>query len=497
MKKYAFIAVAVLAAGGLASCDEFTMPDPPAQSNEEEALFSTSDLTATDLLNGTLDLATYNNNGTNPDVLKYSVNNLPSERSVKFVMQISKSSDFATVAEVATTNAEDGTVSVSTYDLQQAYNSTLSRDPAQTTLYVRYPAYITNEDGTENIRVGGPDVYYCSGEINFTPVLLGHEVETTYYLIGSFNNFEVSTAQALIKSQEGNPYDEPDFYLPLQVSIDEAAAGYTWAIIPGSAYNAGTVTGAYGATPTSVDDPLSGSLVETDDVRSAAGSIPAAGSYMLKVNMYDLTYSISLAYESLYVNAQGYYTQYSKMLRLFTDDYVSYEGVVRTSKNFRLCCQASNTGLFYGEADGRTAETVDNITTGTLQSYSDLSTTPALTVPVNGFYYVWANIKDYTWKAALIENISIVGSFNGWNQADANTTMTADRYKTKYTYSGIVLDEGGEFKFNCNKAWDLSFGGEMDNIVENGGNLKVPAAGTYDVTLDFTTIPYSVTLVQK
>lgn len=501
MKKFTFIAVAALALSALTACDEYTLPNPPAQSNEPEVAFNNGDLTVTNLLNGTLNLGDYTD-GQNPEVLKYEAINVPQDRSIKFVMEISADEEYAESTDVATLRGDDGIVSVSAYDLQEAYNATISREPVQSTLYVRFKAYMTNASGSESIRIGGLNNFYCVQSVNFTPVLLGHVVETSYYMIGSFNNFQTTGAVPLIKSNEGNPYDEPDFYLPFQVSAEQAQAGFSWAIIPGSAYEAGNLNGAFGAAPNAVDNPLVGSLVMTDDVVLAAGQVPDPGSYMLKVNMYDLKYSVALAYEFLYVKANGYYPQYDKMLRLFTDDYVNYNGVVRTSGKFRLACQASDSGLFYGEAEDSEAETNGLITTGKLQSYADQASTPALSVP-NGFFYCKANIKDLEWQATQIENISIVGVFsiNGkaynWNEKAEETTMTPDRYMVTYTFNNVTFEAGNEFKFNCNKTWDLSFGGEFTNIVENGGNLKVEEAGTYDITLDFTTIPYSVKMVKK
>lgn len=496
MKKFALIAVAALALTGLASCDQFTMPDPPAQSNEPENAFAASDLTVVDKLNGTLDLAVAKEAGVNPVLLSYTVVNVPADRHVKFVMEMSTNAEFTKVAQVATHDNEDNTVSASVYDLQTAYSTTFSREPSAVTLYVRYLAYISNAAGTENIRVGGPDAYYCSASVNFTPVLLGHTVENSYYLVGSFNNFQAASAVPLVKSDEGNPYDYPDFYLAFQVSAEQAFNGFSWAIIPGSAYTAGNLDGAFVGSPSNVSDPLKGALVQTIDPATTAVAVPEPGSYMIKVNMYDLTYSIALAYETLYLNASGYYSQYDKMLRLFTNDYVNYGGVLRCSKNFRIACQPSATGLFYGLAADSETVTEGTVTKGQLQSYSELGGTAAIVVPVNGFYYCRVNLKNLTWELDQIENISVVGAFNGWNQADATTTMTPDKNMVTYTYRGLTLEAGQEFKFNCNKDWALSFGGAYDNIVENGGNLVAPEAGTFDVTLNFTTIPYSVTLVK-
>ncbi len=42
------VAVAAL----MAACDEYTLPNPPAQSNNQEPVFETSGLTVTDLTGG-------------------------------------------------------------------------------------------------------------------------------------------------------------------------------------------------------------------------------------------------------------------------------------------------------------------------------------------------------------------------------------------------------------------------------------------------------------
>ena len=44
MKKIASIALSALACFGFVACDEFTMPNPPAQSNPDEAVFADTEI---------------------------------------------------------------------------------------------------------------------------------------------------------------------------------------------------------------------------------------------------------------------------------------------------------------------------------------------------------------------------------------------------------------------------------------------------------------------
>lgn len=495
MKKFALTAVAALAIAAFTSCDEYTLPNPPAQSNQPEELFNASDLKVTPSVPATLNLASLAESGTEPEVLSFTIENLPAERTVKYLMQLSNTEDFETVAEVTPTTGEDNIVRINAADVQEAYFTTFTHDPAAVKVYVRFAAYISNMAGTENVRVGGPTQWYANAEVNLVPMPHAYVMEESYYMVGSFNNWETTTAIPLIRSNEGNIYDEPDFYLPFQVTGDQAAAGFSWAIVPASSILAGNLNNGFARSNDT--QTLEGRLAQSEDVRTNGVPVPAGGSYMLKVNMFTLDYTVSYAYKQLYVNAKGYFTQYDKMLRLYTNDFVNYDGVVRANKTFRLACEPNANGMFYGGVKDEVPATADGVTKGNLESYSGYGACEAITVPNDGFYYVQANLKDLKWSAAQIMSISAVGSFNGWNTEDAAATMTHDRHMVVYTLNNVALTGGEEFKFCCNHAWALSFGGAYDNIVQNGGNLVVPETGTYDIKLDFTTIPYSVTLTKK
>ncbi|MDE5595130.1 MAG: hypothetical protein K2I89_06120, partial [Muribaculaceae bacterium] len=60
------------------------------------------------------------------------------------------------------------------------------------------------------------------------------------------------------------------------------------------------------------------------------------------------------------------------------------------------------------------------------------------------------------------------------------------------------LNAGDEWKFRANGNWTVSLGGALDKLSSfNGENLKCEETGTYEITLDLSTLPWTATLVKK
>lgn len=91
--------------------------------------------------------------------------------------------------------------------------------------------------------------------------------------------------------------------------------------------------------------------------------------------------------------------------------------------------------------------------------------------------------------APAAHTYSIVGSFNGWNQTDTAYTMTASGTDT-YTISNIALNAYDEFKIVEDYAWTVSYGAAATVVLDqkfaltsnNGGNIVMPATGTFNIT---------------
>lgn len=91
--------------------------------------------------------------------------------------------------------------------------------------------------------------------------------------------------------------------------------------------------------------------------------------------------------------------------------------------------------------------------------------------------------------APAAHTYSLVGSFNGWNQTDTTYTMTASATDT-YTFSNIALNAYDEFKIVEDYAWTVSYGAAATVVLDqkfaltsnNGGNIVMPATGTFNIT---------------
>jgi len=117
-----------------------------------------------------------------------------------------------------------------------------------------------------------------------------------------------------------------------------------------------------------------------------------------------------------------------------------------------------------------------------------------------GKYVVTVNLNDNTYELEPIANLwGLVGSAtpNGWDGPDIQLSID---YTSDYTAGGIwyinnVFLNAGEVKFRADNDWGLNYGDDGANgtLEAGGANIAVAAAGNYDVTLDLSTLTYSIT----
>lgn len=115
-----------------------------------------------------------------------------------------------------------------------------------------------------------------------------------------------------------------------------------------------------------------------------------------------------------------------------------------------------------------------------------------LTSPITGLQYLSVNISTLTWKDPVeITSAGLIGTATpgGW---DAQTNLTPS--SNGLTWTGTVAMTGGEWKIRFNDNWDINLGGATDNLVFDGGNIMLDEGGTYNITLNLSTLPYTITL---
>ncbi|WP_432708600.1 SusE domain-containing protein [Pedobacter sp.] len=106
--------------------------------------------------------------------------------------------------------------------------------------------------------------------------------------------------------------------------------------------------------------------------------------------------------------------------------------------------------------------------------------------PAAGAFEIVAdlNVNTITFTPVVF---GIIGdaTAKGW---DGDTEMTY--VKGQWTITTPL--NAGELKFRKNGAWDVNYGGSGGNADLGGANIKVPAAGTYTITLNTKTLKYTL-----
>lgn len=221
---------------GFAACDDGVEDsNAVAPVNPQEAVFDKANLTVAAPAASTFDLQALNDADQACALTTASATNVPEGYKLEMVFEMSGDDSFAKPL-TADADITDGTVSVPA-DVVNGLYKQITKDPAVGTAYVRYAAYIVN--GSAKVRVGGPDYYVGQGTISVKPFAAAVVIEDTYYLIGTASNGQITGGLKLNHSDK-SPYDDPLFRITVEISADDAANGYQWAVVPASTVAAGS-----------------------------------------------------------------------------------------------------------------------------------------------------------------------------------------------------------------------------------------------------------------
>ena len=190
--------------------------------------------------------------------------------------------------------------------------------------------------------------------------------------------------------------------------------------------------------------------------------IPGAGTWIVTLDMNNLTYSVGKPILYMAGDANGW----NQIDILNSDDGVHFTGYMYLNQNgFKFCTQPNWDGTNYGGAFF--GQESDNI----------MMTQEA------GFYQVDVDLSAKTYTLTPF-TIGIIGSATpkGW---DGDTDMTYNPEERCWELKNVELTDG-EMKFRSNHNWNdpnPHWGGTLDALVQKGDNIKVAEAGTYDIKL--------------
>ncbi len=194
--------------------------------------------------------------------------------------------------------------------------------------------------------------------------------------------------------------------------------------------------------------------------------IPGAGTWIVTLDMNNLTYTVGKPVLYMAGDANGWATNDY----LAGEDGVHFTGFMYLNQNgFKFCTQPEWKGTNYG-ADFNTAADAANIT----------MTEEA------GYYKVDVDLESKSYVLTPITTIGIIGSASpkGWD-SDVDMTYVPYNAETKelgYWEIKDVTFTSGEIKFRANDDWAINWGGDTNALTQGGDNISVEA-GTYDIKL--------------
>lgn len=472
---------------GFTACDnDFDFPNPPGQSNPQEPVYDSANLTVSSTASGTLDLIEANNSDALVQLAEITASDsiLPGYE-LQFVGQMASSDAFANPVEFPVT-LDGNKLMANPDDLDAAFHLVLGTiDPAAKATYLRYKGYAVK--GADKVRLGGSDVYYCPMTATMKPFAPDFTVEEKYYIVGTCTNGAIDRTKAILMTNSGiSPYDDPSFSAVINVTPDEAAGGYEWAIVPESTMAAGS--GLVIAVSDAELDAEKDGYLKDYNALGTYGVINEASKFLVTVNLKPedglYHYTIAYAFDNLWTPgpANGWNAGGSQML--YTDNYKTYIGFVHIDSEFKFTSAPdwnhTNFG-FAGAGKLSTDGAADN-----------LKVTQDDEPFGNSLYWCTADIVALTYKTTPVSTLAIIGDATegGW---DKETVMEHSDDFLTWTVTTTLKE--GSFKFRANNGWDINLGGSLDSLVFNSpDNIPAPKTGTVTITLDLSSIPYTATV---
>ena len=601
MKKVSLYIMALLSTA-LVSCNQDFETIFSPQTNPQESLLQTSDVSVTNNTPATINLADYiSEDGTAKAIpiglASVKEGAMPDNTFLKAEVEFSKDADFAN-SIVLDANSLDGEdqISVSSLLLQEAYFNEVTRNPATTDLFIRTTLY-TVTNGTSEAVVGNPNEnYYAESKVKFTP-LNKIQISPAYYVIGAAAGWSTDGARTQKFNHSGaDVYEDPIFSIIVESGGDdcwfaigddaalEAIDGGDWTKLFGTKgasedltgtmdyrYNLGGdhsfhVTGAkkiritlnmmeysYKIEPVNIaenyyliggpgdwnaesamtmpfshsnkdvfDDPvftytfdggkemwfafgdkeaidavaegtwnkLFGTTGASEDLTGSFDrrynldgdhSFHIDGSalmYRFTINMGDMTYEIKELNFSEYIWEAGVNNNWGADAQPL---YCANQDGLYTGFFYAQDADWSDgmgafkfTGAFndWGQGNYGTGSINDDGLSGTL--IDDGGSGNVLATP--GFYKAEVNLADMTYSLTPITGIGLIGpaQAGGWSD-DTDLTYNPETR----AFEGTLELAADEFKFRANDAWDINWGGTLDNLTQDGPNLKIETAGKY------------------
>ena len=534
MKKVSLYIMALLSMG-LVSCNQDFETIFSPQTNGQESLLQTSDVTVANTTPGTINLADYFDveAGTTKAVpigtATVKEGAMPANTILKAVVEFSKNADFSdAIALDANSLISTNEIGVNAQTLQDAYFNNITRNPATTDLYIRTVLY-TVTGGTAEAIVGEPGKnYYAESKVTFTP-LNKVQISPAYYVIGAAGGWSADGARTQKFQHSGaDVYDDPVFTITIDAGSDDCwfAIGDDTAL--DAIANDNDWTKLLGTKGESED------LTGTMDFRYNLGGdhsfhVKGAKKIRITLDMMEYSYTIepvNIADAYYLIGGPGEWNAASARTMKFSHSAKDvFEDPVFTytfegnggDMWFAICDDESLNGLEnndWSNVFGTKSGNGNSGESGSLARRSALTDDGSFKVDGKAkFYRVSINMAEMTYEVKALnfqQYIYEAGVNNGWGGteqplycADGNGTYTGFFYAKEDSWT----DGKGAFKLRgAADNWDngnygtgtLNDDGLTGTLIDDGnsGNI-MPAPGFYRADVNLANMTYKLTPIKS
>ena len=357
---------------------------------------------------------------------------------------------------------------MATADLASYISETYGKRPIERDINATLDAWISN--GSTVVKMATSETFQVKA-IPVAPV-----IEEGYYLVGDmfnvkdvddvlvFDGWNNVSAKQAFKHSDKDVYDDPFFTLTFETTkVDQY-----WKIIPKKNGDAGTIWAAGVVGPKENGSESMTGLLTSDN--PGAGKIAEPGKYKLTLNMMDYSYTIEpVNYDPFiyFIGSTDAWSSSDQKLALVDEDKGTYTGYVYIADP-----NGAGFEFKFQREQGKWEKAIDANTFVAFKGAAIGVKNGNLGVNAGeGVYYIDVNLSEGTIEATKIESMGMVGKFQGWDVlAPVPMTWNSEEYCFEATNVGVTADG---WKFSVNKDWPINLGGSIDNLKQDGTDLKV------------------------
>lgn len=290
-------------------------------------------------------------------------------------------------------------------------------------------------------------------------------IEDVYYLTGTMNGWNNSNTDFALQNGGGDVYDDPVFTCVVPATSDGSDIEFKVTPLSGVGGDWSKCLTASDTEGKFATDNAGGNFKIVADADAV--------SYLVTFDMLDQTYTVTVQKSDqfiYFIGATDGWTSADQKLESPTCNKI-YTGYVYVADPNGWGLEFKFQKVQNSWDDQVNSNNLVTIT-GDFEKGSDNIKASA----GEGVYYVLLDLNNNVMEATKINNMNLVGQFNGWNAQDNTQQMTWNATDYCFEFTGATVTADG-WKFTANDNWTINLGGDTpDELVGNGNNLS--AVGT-------------------